>query len=750
MRRAMRLVSILGILGIAGIAPAPKWLEAAPAAPTYMGVERTIESIRQSWSTPGARTSPNTDGWNALFDALLQDLRSYAKAGDDTERLGALDRVYQISQALNTVSWEPAAKVREELRQWLRPRIRLAWARQRLRDTVQALPASTNPTIQANRSKWVEFVQDDLGQALRDYDAADSISQRQKALRRIYEVLGSLKTQNQNWSWQPSLELSSAVNDLFNRPNLDVTADVATVAPVFDTNLVQSGPVTRKGYTSMVTAGPKTGFGLLPSDDGIAFYNKQTMTSVTPIWDFQQQIASDPQGQKAAKLYEFSATTYDWSELTITAVVRPSGLELIPSATHNINASICSAPEAGGGMGRTIAGLIGMNQQKITNKVYEGALPKFQQQIPAEAAEETQERLSAEMAERNADLRSKYLIGNNTAAVRDFLITNLSLRSRPEAVFVGGLFQWRGAPDQRGADAPQPPKLASTYDSGVTADIHLGSLGTSAASGLWRQFAVQFVKNLVLVTKAVPPGTPPGEAVTLRTNVDFENYLKAVDESRKANNPNVTALRVFRPEQPPEFSTDARGFLVVLIHDFQIDVPAPDPNAGGNMLGVQAKVLRIKVPQAEIAISYQVDTTSKTPRVKGKVEEFNPGTNAQVIAINDDENKGTPLTRFTTAFVMGALGTKIRSQNIDVALDQLKLPGFAIHSVSPLDPSGWMRVNLVRTEVGPVQESRPAQDVQPGPVHGPATPTANAPAANAAPAGGPAPAATTPAAVGLR
>jgi hypothetical protein len=718
---------------------------AAPAAPTYIGVERTIESIRQAWAAPGARPNPNADGWNALFDALLQDLRSYAKAADDTERLTALNNVYQISHALSTVSWEPAANLRAELRQWLRPRVRLAWARQRLRESVQALPASTDPGIQANRSRWVDFVQNDLGQALRDYDAADSVSQRQTALHRIHQTLGSLKAQNQNRSWQPSSELASAVDDLFNQRNLDITADVATVAPVLEANLVTSGPVTRKGYTSMVTAGPKTGFGLLPSDDGIAFYNKQTMASATPIWDFQQQIASDQRGRQAAKLYEFNATTYDWSELTVTVVLRPSGLELIPSATHSINASICSAPEAGGGVGRTIAGLIGMNQQKITNKVYEGALPKFQQQIPAEAAEETQERINAEAAQRNADLKSKYLIGNDTAAVRDFLITDLSLRSRPEAVFVGGLFQWRGAPDQRGADAPQPPRLASTFDPGVTADIHLGSLGTSAASGIWRQFAVQFVKNLVIVTKAVPPNTAPKDAVTLRTNVDFENYLKAVDDTRKANDPRVTALRVFRPEQSPEFSTDARGFLVVLIHDFQIDVPAPGENNGGGMLGVPAKVLRIKIPLVEVAISYNVDTTSPTMRLKGKIEEFNPGTNPQVIAINDDENKGTPLNRFTSAFVMGALGNKIRSQNIDVALDQLKVPGFAIHSVSPLDPTGWMRVNLVRTEIGPVRETQPAQGVQPAPTAN-ATPTP----VNPAPAANPPPVVTAPATAGLR
>ena len=45
------------------------------------------------------------------------------------------------------------------------------------------------------------------------------------------------------------------------------------------------------------------------------------------------------------------------------------------------------------------------------------------------------------------------------------------------------------------------------------------------------------------------------------------------------------------------------------------------------MLGVPAKVLRIKVPLAEVAISYQLDTTSPTLRLKGKIEEFNPGTN---------------------------------------------------------------------------------------------------------------------------
>ena len=107
-------------------------------------------------------------------------------------------------------------------------------------------------------------------------------------------------------------------------------------------------------------------------------------------------------------------------------------------------------------MGRAIAALIGMNQDEINQKVYEGAIGEFRQQIPAGGAEEAQERIVGETIQRNADLRARGLIGNDTVAVNDFLITNLSLRSRPEAVMVGGVFEWREAPGQLGADAPEP------------------------------------------------------------------------------------------------------------------------------------------------------------------------------------------------------------------------------------------------------------------------------------------------------
>lgn len=716
-----------GIAGLVSSVWSETAVQAAPAAPTFGGVERTIESIRRSWDGSGAQPRVNVDGWNALFSGLLNDLRAYGRASDDAARQAALDRVNQVSLALESVSWPTAAGLRDELREWLRPRYRLAIARKRLEETLTALPATSDPAEQAKRRQWVQFVQNDLGVALREYEGAESVIQRQAALRRLYGALESLVHQNRGHNWQPASELEAAMNDLFNRPNLDVAADAPTVDPIFDTILVHSGPVTRKGYVSMVTAGPKTGFGLLPSDQGIAFYNSQSMVSVTPIHDFHQKLEQDPQGQKAAKLYVFNCTTYDWSNLTITATITPDGLHLSPSASHAIDATIGSTPTCGHDLGRGIAGLIGMNQDKINAKVKEGAMPDFQQRIPEEAAEETQERLAAQEAERNADLRSKYLIGDDTAAYRNFLIKQLTMRSRPEAIFVGGRFEWRGAPDQRGADAPQPPNLAATIGPGVTADLHLGSLLTSAASGIWQQDQVRSVQNLMIVTRAVAPGSRPGEGAQVSRNVSYADYLKTVATARSAHDQRVQALRIARPQQPPEFSTDARGFLVALVHDFRLDVPAPDPQAGGNLLGVPAKVLRLESALVEVAISYRIDTTTPgVPRLKGRIEEFNPGSNINVLALNDDEKQGKPLTRFQSAIVMSAMGTRVRSQNIDINLSELKLPGFKIESVSPLDPSGWARVNLARATTAPLQRTEPGQDVQPPEVKGPgATPVSS-------------------------
>ncbi len=223
------------------------------------------------------------------------------------------------------------------------------------------------------------------------------------------------------------------------------------------------------------------------------------------------------------------------------------------------------------------------------------------------------------------------------------------------------------------------------------------------------------------------------DSPTIDKTVEVRNHARAHDQR-------VQALRIFRPAQPPEFSTDARGYLVALVHDVQHDVPTPRiREAGGNLLGVPAKILRIKAPLVEVALSYQLDdSTPGSLRLKGKIQEFNPGTTGEVIAITDDEDKGKPLTRFQSGDRHEALGTKIRSQNIDMNLDQFRLPGFKIQSISPLDPSGWARVNLVRAGIG-IEQPQPAPGVAPEPIKGPGATPGAAPTPAAPPRSRPAP-----------
>jgi hypothetical protein len=697
---------LLALLGAEMVGPARA---AAPAATSYVNVENAIKAVRAQWARPDVPQDPNSPGWNAFFDALLNDLNAYSRASSPAERLTPLNQIYQMSQALAVVNWPPAQQVREELRTWLRPRVRLAWAEKQLEDSVRNLPPTDNTAAQANRQRWVDFVDNDLGQALAQYNQATTVSQRQQGLNRIHEALKALQSRNNERPWQPSSDLQNAVNGLFNQPNIDITADVSFLQPFLDQNLVTSGPVYRKGYWSQVTAGPKLGFGLLPSDNGISFYNMQSLTSVTPITDFQQQIAQDPQGQRAAKLYYFSATTYDYAQLTVYAMISAAGLSLTPAYNHAIDAAICSAPTPDGGFGRLVAGLIGMNQGKINQKVYEGALPKFRQQIPQEAQEEAQERIGVEQSQRNAEL-SRYLIGNQMIQFQDLLITGVSLRSRPQAIYVGGLLQSKVGDRQRGADAPQPSSLA-VPDPGLCADVHLASVANGALDWIYQRPDVQSIDNILIETKDVPPGTPPRDAVTITKNVDYPTYSKAVDRARAANNPKVTALRVFRPKTPPEFAVDARGFLVAIVHDFRAEAPAPDKSTqAGSLIGVPARILRIEIPVLEVALSYQIEQDAQGPHLlKAKVEDFSPSTDAKVIAINTDPEKGTTLSRFSGALVISALGVRLRSQPITAGMDNLRFRGLAVQSVSPLDPTGWVRVTLAKTPA-PTPLPKPAAD----------------------------------------
>lgn len=672
-------------------------LGAAPATPSYHGVERAIDDIRKSWAQPGARPQPNAAGWNAFFDALRGELANCTRATNENERLVSLNRLHKMWVAIEVTPWRSGQALRDDLRAWLRPRVMLAWAERRLVEKIRSLTAPASPSTQQNRNRWIRFVDDDLGRALREYDAATTVTQRLEALDRVYGALNSLKRNNASTRWSPSVTLEMALNDLYNRPNLDVSADAATLAPVLSADIVRNEVIYRKGYASQVTPGPKTGFGLLPSDNGIAFYNSQMMTSVTPITDFQQQIASDRRGRRAAKLYNFGATSTNNAQLTVVAVLTPSGLQLGPQYQHNIDALITSIPQPGRNLVRGIAALVGFNQARITNEVYSNAIPRIRDNVVQEAAELGAERTGQEAAGRNVTY-SQYLIGYNRLAFQNLLIERLSLRSRPENALIGGTLQWRNGRDQVGADLPQPSWLAVPAP-GVSADLHLGSILTSMARGYFETEAVKRIQNLMLVTRKADPNVPPRERFNMVENADYATFLGAVTEAQAANDPKVLAVRVKRPGRAPEFAADARGFFVASVPDFQVDVPVPPQQAQGGLIGGPARVLRVTSPRAEVVISVRVKPgdASNPVRVEGKVEEFDPGPDAMAYRINEDESQAQPLTRFAGLGVVAVLRTRIQGQSFNVPLNNLQLRGFALRDVSPIDPTGWVRVNLVRT-----------------------------------------------------
>jgi hypothetical protein len=326
----------------------------------------------------------------------------------------------------------------------------------------------------------------------------------------------------------------------------------------------------------------------------------------------------------------------------------------------------------------------------------------MRQDVETEAMQEGLERTSREAAERNARL-AQYLIGGDRALYRDLLIEHLSLRSRPANALIGGRLTYTGGDTQVGADGAQPAIL-SRPDRGVSADLHLSSILTNFTRGALKNEKVTQVDNLLIVTENVPPSAPPSQAFKVTRNADYPTFLRAVEAAAVANDPKVTAVRVIRPRTAPEFGTDARGYLVASVHDLQIEVPVPPRLARGGLGGLPpARVYRIVAPAAEFTIEFKVEAkTEREPlRLSGRIDDFDPGPGAKVFSLNEDENQATSLTTFSAAPILTALRLRVRGQPIDVPLSDLQLRGFAIRSVSPLDPSGWIRVNLERTSDSP-------------------------------------------------
>ena len=68
---------------------------AGPAELSGRGADNRLHST--NLVEPGARPQPNQAGWDVLFDAVLERPKGLRQSRIRSDRLEALDRVYQIS-----------------------------------------------------------------------------------------------------------------------------------------------------------------------------------------------------------------------------------------------------------------------------------------------------------------------------------------------------------------------------------------------------------------------------------------------------------------------------------------------------------------------------------------------------------------------------------------------------------------------------------------------------------------------------
>lgn len=688
--RACALALAFATVGTAGA------LFAGPVTPSYFAVEEAIAGVRSAWSNAQGDDIRRAEGWDAITQAVEQGLQDFTTASDEAGRQAALTRLSRLADALRVSAWPPAVQLRADLDSWLRPRMSLVEASRQLAESLRSLPAASSPEVAANRERWASLDQR-LSEALRSYESSTDAADRAAALDELRSTLDLLNTAGRQQAWTPAITLQQALASLFERPNVEAIADLPSVTPFLSQPVVFSEILYYKGQTSYITPGVRTGFGLLPNNDGLSFYNSQLAHSVTPVRGFQEQVAADDRGRFLTKLYQLSATIYNTSDarVFITVQPRPGGISINPQPTNNIDAQIDSQKLPGHHphITRSAISLVGFGQERIENEIYENGIGQIRQEAATSSLEVARYRAAEAQAKLNSQA-TQYLVGERRIEVGPIALANAELRSQPSFVGVRGKILDRGDSSQLGADFPLPATFGSPA-AGVTADLHLPSALTNVLAGQFRSAEVQAVENLLVETRPADSDEPP---LQTRQNVDFEAHLDAIRRAQELNNAGAQAMRVFRPGRPPEFTADRDGNLVAVIRDFKVDLPAPAAATRGGLAGPPARVYRIISPNASVTLTFKVipGTLGGPIEVEANIVSFDPGRDAQVLAINEDENDARRLNALTSSVILGALRTQFIGRTIRQTIDPMDLQGFAVESVSDLHPTGWMRVILTR------------------------------------------------------
>ncbi len=655
-------------------------------APSYAEIEASIVSLEKQWQGLDPATNPELARATDFVKGLRTDLQAYSGTTDADARVAALNRLHQSVATLDQTTSPAEAQVRDDLRYWLRPRIALAWAEyQTLAQTTKGSP---------ERERWADFIEKTLRPAVGALEGAKTPADRTRAAESIDNAISTLQTRTDLPANAHSDTLVAALASLYLQPNVEVTIDHSALTSfIMPKGIVEPGPIFFKGQWSYVTPGPVQGIGFQPTADGVQIVVQQAFTSMTSIQGFEQQMeANDPRAKQATSMYRFSATTRDDAVVTMVALFQiGTGLQLAQGYQHAVNAAVNTTPVAGAGFKRMFASLLGQNQKAITDKVQQGVMAKLPGEVVSNARELSGIKSSQGAARANALFRP-YVLDGQTVGANGVGITNLRLTTGSNYATAHGNLYSFDSPKPRRATFPQPRKLLS-FQPGITADLHVPSVLANFTDGAFKNPEIQGITSLQI---EAPAGTAaPGTAPKISRNVEFPAYLEAVQQGQQAGNASQL-VRILKPSRAPDYSVASNGDLLVSIPDFQLDVPAPSQLKGGAVGGPAASVYRIAAPSVQLGLSVFLDRSNPAvpPALKAKVTSFNLDPKFSVKAIDKDEASAQPLNPIVSRVVSAGLSSKIVGQTFDLPVAALNRPDVALVDVSPLDPSGWLRLIL--------------------------------------------------------
>jgi len=657
-------------------------VSAANVAPTYRNVQDQL-----------AKLSPTS---TAELKSAAQKLEDYLSKLVKTTDLDARLAAYKALRADSTqwTAWsayDPAAgEVAIALERWIMPRLNAVEYAVAARDAIKRGDAWVTDE---HKAIYKDLVQP-LTTALEQYESADKTGLRVDAREKIRDLVEKLSAKLKQTQWPDADQIIATIKSRWTSPNILFTVSAEGLRPLLDREIVKNESILFKGRTSYVTPRERQGYGLIPSDDSIAFYISQAMTSVTPVTDFEQQVQSNQGGRILTRGYTLGNTIQNDSVVTTSFAIRPTGIAMSPNNQNNVRPNLAIAPKQGGGFTRAIMGLAGMNQQRIVNEIYSKSIGQIQTETEASSKELGQLRAN-EAASKLNEAMIPFRRSDDTMAYNKVVVERIKVRTEPTHIHAEARLLY----DRPGHESIGPLDIAPPLDPVdqryITTAIHIPNLMENLAANFFEELSSRGTTTIAFL----PDNDGDGAAeIEIQSGQDLLQL--AVGESLRitkqpkgaalsAGSP-FAALTISEKKLVPHFTMDDKGHLVMLFKSFKMDIAAPSLTilSEGRLGGA----VRIDSPGAELDMEIMnlPATATQQERLALKVHSFQLDPRSKIYEYKLAGKEPVELSAFKKAAVLAGASAFLSSKPIDLPLDALKIGDkVSVVKVSPIGKLGW-------------------------------------------------------------